>query len=114
MLPVAKRSPQVEDGRMEAAPTIPEWTLGDRLRKAREAAGYKQSDLSDVIDISPRTLGKYERDEQAPKRHVVIAWAMACGVPMTWITQGGGGPEGPTDQGITRSGCFADRHLRAA
>src|SRR5688572_26833665 len=37
----AVRSPQISEGgeRRRERPTVPEWTLSDRLRKARESAG---------------------------------------------------------------------------
>lgn len=83
---------------------VPEWTLGDRLRKAREATGQSQAQLAADLDVSPRSLGKYERGDAEPKRHVLLAWAMATGVPYAWLVDGSTGgtnPPGDQEQGPT-------------
>jgi transcriptional regulator with XRE-family HTH domain len=67
---------------------IPDWTLGDRLRKAREARGLSQTELSEMADISRRSISKYEADEAMPRRPQLLAWAMATGVPTDWLEQG--------------------------
>ena len=41
--------------------TVPEeWTMGDRLRKAREAAGFDQVDLAELIGVSRTTVSNHE------------------------------------------------------
>lgn len=77
---------------------IPEWTVADRLRKARESAGLSQADLAELTGISRRTISSYEQGS-TPKRTNVLAWAMATGYPYTWITDGStGGTNPPGDQ----------------
>jgi transcriptional regulator with XRE-family HTH domain len=39
------------------------------LRKAREAKGWKQSDLAEKLGTTPITIGRWERGEAAPSRH---------------------------------------------
>lgn len=69
----------VTDGR------VPEWSLADRLRKAREAADLEQKDLAASIGITRNTVGNYEGAKVKPRRPVLIAWALATGVPLAWI-----------------------------
>lgn len=73
---------------LTVAGRVPEWTLGDRLRKAREAAGLSQTELADLAGISRRSISKYESDDARPKRPQLIAWAMATGVPLSWLQDG--------------------------
>jgi transcriptional regulator with XRE-family HTH domain len=96
--------------------TIPEWTIQDRLRKAREEAGMTQRELADAIEVAKTTVSNYEAGATTHHRGIVLtAWARATGVPSEWLRWGANpAPKTPGDQGITRSGCFADRHLRAA
>ena len=64
---------------------IPEWTLGDRLRKAREHAGLTQAELAHMIGIARSSVVSYESDRTTPSRPVVLSWSMATGVPTEWV-----------------------------
>ncbi len=95
--------------------TFPQFHLGDRLRKARESAGYYNAvDFAPLVDISRDTLRKYERNEVRPRRHVLIAWAELCGVTYDALVGGddGGGAiidlNGPLSSTLRDSGCIAD------
>lgn len=79
----------------------PEWTIGDRLRKAREHAGLKQQQLAALTGISDRTITHYERGKTKPRRHQLIAWALATGVSLEWLLGDAGGPGG----GIVDEAC---------
>ncbi len=69
------------------APTVPTWSLGDRLRKAREFAGMEQDELARRIGISRGTVSNYElgRGVRPPKVVVLRAWAHECRVPYGWL-----------------------------
>lgn len=69
-------------------PDLPVWTLGDRLRKAREFAGLDQDELAERIGISRGTVSNYElgRGQRPPKRIVINAWAEVTNVPVSWLT----------------------------
>lgn len=67
---------------------IPEWTMGDRLRKARELTGLSQSQFAKALEISPKTVGSYETGRVAVRRIVVRAWSMRTGVPVEWLETG--------------------------
>jgi len=73
------------------------WTVGDRLRKAREYAGLTQKELGEQVGITRNTVGNYETGA-TQSRHVLImrAWADTCGVPLSWIEgdEPSGGPGG--------------------
>jgi len=67
----------------------PEFTIHDRLRKAREVAGLTQDELADAIEVSPRTVTRYESVAVHALRTIVLRqWALRCGVPHAWLTQG--------------------------
>lgn len=67
---------------------VPEFTLGDRLRKARELSGLEMQQLADQIDIHRQTVARYESGQATPKRHVMLSWSMATGVSVEWISTG--------------------------
>lgn len=65
---------------------VPEWTIADRLRKARELTGLDQTEFADTIGISRKTVSNYERDSD--RRHIrafMIAWALGAGVDYDWL-----------------------------
>lgn len=59
-----------------------DFTLGDRLRKARVRAGLDQTELAQRIAVSRGTVSNYElgRGKRPPKTLVLRAWAHECGV----------------------------------
>ena len=75
---------------MEAAspPAVPYETLADRLRRARIAARYSQDELARVTGISRKTISRYENGHTIPRRPDLLAWAVACNVPLDWLTHG--------------------------
>jgi transcriptional regulator with XRE-family HTH domain len=89
------------------APAVPAWTLGDRMRKAREHAGLKQSELAGEIGVGRSTIVTYETGRSQPSRPVLLSWALRCGVPYEWLAEdghGGGLPNRfPSHRGGSRS-----------
>lgn len=67
---------------------IPQITIGVRLKLARESADLSQYELGDAIGIAPRSVQNYERGNTTPKRPVLLSWALATGVPLSWLTEG--------------------------
>lgn len=67
---------------------IPDVLPRHRLRIAREHAGLDQSQLAEFIGVSRNTISNAETGNVAPRKIVVNAWALACGVPVTWIWTG--------------------------
>lgn len=76
-----------------STPTIPEWTFGDRVRKARRENGWAQTDLADSLSerlgyvISAKTVGAWETDQHKPADVVDIAQGLEAitGIPATWF-----------------------------
>lgn len=64
---------------------IPEWTVGDRMAKARRAAGIPTAVMCDYLGIHRNSLNAYEHDRSRPGRAVLRLWAMRCGVPLEWL-----------------------------
>lgn len=67
---------------------IPTFTLGDRLRKAREVTGMSQVEFAEHIGIGRSTVQSYENGTTSPKQIALKAWAMATGVPFHWLAWG--------------------------
>jgi transcriptional regulator with XRE-family HTH domain len=70
---------------MTSTTTDPEWTLADRLRKAREHAGLEQRELATEIGIGRSTIVSYEAGRTVPHRPVLVSWALRCGVSYEWL-----------------------------
>lgn len=64
---------------------VPEWTIGDRLRKAREHAGLTQSAAARTLGVSRQSVARYESGDRQPPLPVVMAWALVMGVDMAWL-----------------------------
>lgn len=81
------------------------FTLGDRIRKAREKAELDQDELADRIGVSRGTVGNYEhnRGKKPPKSLVLRAWAYECGVSYEELV-------GPFATSLQRKGTRPDNH----
>lgn len=64
---------------------VPSWSLGDRLRKARDHARLSQSELAARVGISRASVTNYETSRTAPNRPVLLSWAITCGVSLDWL-----------------------------
>lgn len=74
---------------MNQEAAVPEWTLGDRMKKAREHAGLSQAELAEKIGISMSSVSRYEIDKTAPGRPVLLSWHLCTGVSLEWLVGGG-------------------------
>ena len=85
---------------------VPEWTVADRARKARETAGMNQGELADAMGVARSTVQRIEQGVAEPSRTRAIAWSFATGVDLNWLLTGEtpagepGGGEGVRHQGI--------------
>lgn len=68
--------------------TVPEWTLGDRLAKARNAARISVEQMAAELGVSRNTVTNYEHDKTPAKRAVVRTYAATTGVPLEWLEGG--------------------------
>lgn len=71
---------------------IPEFTLGDRLRKARELRGLEQQELAEQLGIHRQSVARYEKGDAEPRKPVMTLWAIVTGVDLEWLS---GDDEGP-------------------
>lgn len=78
----------------------PQWTVGDRLRKARELTGLDQAAFADEIGVSRNTVSKYERSDKPPRPIVLRVWAVRCGVSREWLVSGIEPPTPPPGPGL--------------
>lgn len=77
---------------------IPEFSMGDRMRLARETSGIDQQTMADEIGVSRRSVVRYENGGAVPKSALLL-WSMRTGVPGAWLETGKApepddGPEG--------------------
>ena len=79
---------------------IPEFQIRHRLALARESAGYSRAELAETIGVSRNTVLNAETGKTAPRKLMLNAWALACGVPVDWILTG----KPPTDRPGPTSG----------
>lgn len=67
---------------------IPVITVAHRLRIAREASGLDQGQLATLIGISRTSVSNAEVGKHEPRRILLNAWALATGVPVSWLETG--------------------------
>lgn len=75
---------------------------GDRIRKARELAGFRDiKSFADVTGLDRGTLGQYEATGEVPRRGTIKSIALATKVRLDWLETGvgpmyneGDGPDG--------------------
>lgn len=65
---------------------IPQWTLGDRLRKVRTLAGLNQEDFAAKLDVTASAYSHWESDRTTPRNVVAIAQRieLLLGTPASW------------------------------
>jgi len=77
---------------------VPEFGIGDRLRKARELKGLSQSGLGALVGLSHKIIGNIERGTTPIDGLQIYGWAEICDIDPTWIKTGEGSPyTGPQD-----------------
>ena len=78
----------------------PEWTLGDRLRKARKQTGMTQRAFADAIGEEHSRYSQWEADNNRPRHLVEVCQSIESisGVSAAWIlglvTDPRGNPQG--------------------
>lgn len=69
--------------------TVPPVLVQHRLRIAREYAGLEQEQLAELIGVSRNTVSNAEKGRGKARKITLNAWALACGVPVSWLETGG-------------------------
>jgi transcriptional regulator with XRE-family HTH domain len=75
---------------------VPEWTLGDRMRKALEASGTPVHEIAEYLDVTPTTISRWIHDKTPVKRSAIMIWAATTGVDPEWLETGTAGLENQT------------------
>lgn len=89
---------------------VPEWTLGERLRKSRGDAELEQQELADRIGASRQSISNWETGKNRPRLYVMRSWALATGVPLWWLKGESAPPvHGPTGYPIRPVTSLLDR-----
>lgn len=65
-----------------------DFTIADRMRKAREVAGLEQAELADRMGAHRGTISNYENGKTNPRKMYVLAWAHHTGAPYHWLMFG--------------------------
>jgi transcriptional regulator with XRE-family HTH domain len=95
--------------------SCPQIEIYHRLRIARQHAGLEQGELADRIGVSRNTVSNAENNRVATRRLLINAWALACGVPVSWILTGeqpGDHPDPSSGLGIIRTHTKVCRQQR--
>lgn len=87
---------------------VPAFTVGDRLRKAREKTELDQGQFAEEIGVSRGTVSNYERaaSPEGMKRPYLVAWAVRCDVPVQWLLTGKVPGEGDGGGGSMDTGWY--------
>lgn len=88
---LAKLGKLSQHGRMsqdQSTAYIPQWTQGDRLRKARTLTGKTVREFAEHIGVSHGTITNAETDSRAVRSITLKAWALATGVSQEWLETG--------------------------
>ena len=84
---------------MQEAGTVPEWSMGDRLRKARTQTGMSVDEFAVQCLISAKSVNNYEGDKVKQRPLVVEKWSRVTGVDLNWLLYGTTGATPTPDPG---------------
>lgn len=66
--------------------------VGERIREARAAKGWKQKELAAEVEVEPITISRWERGATTPDLDVLRLVADATGKPLAYFVGGGDAP----------------------
>lgn len=66
---------------------IPQWTVGEKIRKVRRMAGLNQIEFAQELGVKHTTLSAWETGRGEPRNMVEVARTIRdlTGVPMWWL-----------------------------
>ncbi len=67
---------------------IPEFTVADRLAKARQVTGMTQAQFARELGVVLKTYQRFERGEKDAPRALLIGAAITAGVSVSWLLTG--------------------------
>lgn len=68
--------------------TIPQWTRGDRMRKALHHADVSVHDMAEYLGVARNTASTWINDRIEPSTQTMRLWAIRTGVPLEWLLHG--------------------------
>lgn len=68
--------------------TIPQWTQGDRMRKALHHADVSVQQMADYLDVGRNTVSTWINDRIEPSTQTLRLWSLRTGVPLEWLRNG--------------------------
>jgi transcriptional regulator with XRE-family HTH domain len=98
----------------EAGRSIPQFTLADRLRKARTDRNVTSREMAKVLNRSVSSIHGYENGSIPVRVDVVNAYALRLTVPVSWLLTGRDPGPIPPGTSATRWYLTAPATLRAA
>jgi transcriptional regulator with XRE-family HTH domain len=91
----------------------PKKELGERIKQARAAKGWKQKHLAARVEVEPITVSRWERGATTPDLEVVRLIADATEKPLGYFIssgeEGGGDEAGGLLRAVARVEAAADR-----
>ena len=66
----------------------PQWTMADRLKKARLLTGLEQEPFADLVGMVRGTVSNYETGKTKPRRIYLEKIAEVTGVTVHWLLTG--------------------------
>jgi transcriptional regulator with XRE-family HTH domain len=66
---------------------VPEWTMGERLAKARKEAKLTQAQIARQLGVSPATVAAWEVNRNHPRDVLALVhrWSEITEVDIMWI-----------------------------
>jgi transcriptional regulator with XRE-family HTH domain len=77
----------------------PKWSVGERIRKAREDKGWHQSELAFQLQVGRATIANWENNVNKPNHASLMLVGAVTGCPVWWL-EGFDGPVTDPSGGI--------------
>lgn len=70
------------------AGTVPEWTIGDRMRKSLHHSDVGVQEMADYLGVARNTVSNWINGHIEPSLQTLRLWSMRTGVPLEWLRTG--------------------------
>ena len=67
---------------------IPEWTLPWRLQRSLAHGSVSIDGMAAELGVSRQSVSRWLNGHGQPRIGYLKLWAMRCGVPFSWLTEG--------------------------
>jgi transcriptional regulator with XRE-family HTH domain len=65
---------------------VPVFTLGERIRKAREDMALSQQEFAARMGVDRKSISNWESGRHAPRHRDLLFMAVVSGVDLDWLT----------------------------